>query len=348
MFIDRLNKERSARTIAVLLIIFVCAAVIIVVENLMISFILAFVVNYLLTPFVDSLERQGFSRRTGSVIVFSVIIVVSSVVLYKVVPNFGTYMDSFIKEFPKYGKGTIALAKDIENSINGLLKGAYEINFSSSIEASYSDFYQNFVKDLAGHISATLTILLLAPFFAFFMMAEGRFIMQKLMFLVPNNLFEMALTLQYQINNQVGGFIRARLLEAGIVGLIVWIGLLILGFPYALLLGVIAVFTNLIPYIGPFIGMIPAILIALVNDVSSMQMIMVLSVYFFAQLVDIVFIIPFVVAKIVDLHAGIVVIAIIGGAQFGGIIGMIISIPVVSILKLTSKEIFDYYLQHSD
>lgn len=347
MFTDKLNKERFIRTIAVLIIIFLCAAIIIVVENLLISFILAFVINYLLTPFVNNLERRGFTRQSGSIIVFLCLIVFITIYLSWFIPNSGRYLESFLNELPKYGKGTIILARDLEKFFNGLLDGAYTVNFSQTLDVMLADFSKEFIDKLPDHISATATILLLAPFFAFFMIAEGRFIMQKLMILVPNNLFEMALTLQYQINNQVGGFIRARLMEAGIVGFIVWIGLLFIGFPYAILLAVIATLTNLIPYIGPIIGMVPAILIALVNGASSMEIIMVLSVYFFAQLVDIVFIIPFVVAKIVDLHAGIVVVAIIGGAQFGGIIGMIISIPVVSILKLTSKEIYDYYLQET-
>ncbi|MCP3922664.1 MAG: AI-2E family transporter [Desulfobacterales bacterium] len=346
MFIDNVKKERYIRTIAVLIIIFICGAVIFIVENLLISFILAFVINYLLSPFVDNLERRGFTRLYGSIIVFSVLTFFVGIYLYYFIPNSGKHLDAFISEIPKYGKGTIALAKELEAFANNLLNGAYTVNFSESLDSNFLEISTEFMDNLPSHISAAITILLLSPFFAFFMIAEGRFIMQKLMILVPNNLFEMALTLQYQINNQVGGFIRARLLEAGIVGFIVWIGLLIIGFPYALLLAVIAALTNLIPYIGPFIAIIPAVLIALVNGSTSMEILMVISVYFISQMVDVVFIVPFVVAKIVDLHAGIVVVAIIAGAQFGGIIGMIISIPVVSILKLTSKEIYDYYLHH--
>ena len=106
----------------------------------------------------------------------------------------------------------------------------------------------------------------------------------------------------------MGGFIRARFLEAAIVGAVVGIGLQVAGFPYASLLGLFAGLTNLIPYLGPLIGAVPAILIALISEdgliasTMSLNLIIITAIYFFAQLIDIVFIIPFVVAKIVNLH----------------------------------------------
>ena len=150
------------------------------------------------------------------------------------------------------------------------------------------------------------------------------------------------------MNEQVGSFIRARIAEALIVGLVTWIGLFIIGFPYAPLLALFAALTNLIPYIGPVFGAIPAFIIIFVNDdimfaSQGINILAVSIVYLTAHALDAIFIIPVVVAKIVNLHPVTVVLVIILGAQLLGVLGMIISIPVASLIKLL---IFTFY-QHS-
>jgi putative permease len=158
-------------------------------------------------------------------------------------------------------------------------------------------------------------------------------------------LFELALNLKHQINEQLGGFIRARLFEAGIVGFVVWLGLAAVGFPYAILLAIFAGLTNLIPYIGPIIGAIPAILIGLVTGLSGWVLLAVAGVYAAAQLIDNFLVIPLVVARIVNLHPVAVVIVIIVGAQMAGILGMIISIPVACILKITAVALYEHLVE---
>ena len=170
--------------------------------------------------------------------------------------------------------------------------------------------------------------------------------MTKLLFsLVPNNFFELFSNLRYQINDQMGGFIRARILEAGIVGLIVWIGLSLANFKYAMVLALFASITNLIPYFGPIIGAVPALVIALISGFSLFDIFIVTLPYLIAQVVDIFLIIPLLVAKIVDLHPISVVIVIIIGAQLLGVLGMIIAIPLASAFKVT---IFTFYRQLVD
>jgi putative permease len=158
-------------------------------------------------------------------------------------------------------------------------------------------------------------------------------------------MFELALNLQYQINRQLSDFIRARLLEATIVGVVVWTGLALISFPYAILLGVFAGLTNLIPYIGPLIGAVPAVLIALVAYGDGVTILLVSVVYVGAQLIDNMIVIPFIVAKIVNLHPIIVVVVILIGAQSAGILGMIISIPVACIIKLTAEALYHHLLE---
>ena len=124
-------------------------------------------------------------------------------------------------------------------------------------------------------------------------------------------------------------------------------GLLIIGFPYAALIGTFAGLTNLIPYLGPLIGMVPPLIVAVVNGTSTVEILSLAAVFTVAQIIDNVLIVPMLVARIVDLHAVIVLVAIIFGAQVGGILGMIISIPVASILKLIIVAIYQMLMDQN-
>lgn len=340
-----LRRENRIKLFAVLVILLGSAVILFAVDNLLISFVLAFVFNYLLAPIVDFLERRKFPRQTAILIPFFSMAIVIIFGIYKVLPLMTQQLTLLDSQLPKYQIDLMNLVSGTEQRFKGFFK-LYNINFSQTINDWLMVKSSQLSSALPAIVSGSLTVLILTPFFAFFMLQDGRRLTRTLMSIVPNSLFEIALDLQYQLNEQMGGFIRARFLEAAIVGAVVWIGLQMAGFPYAGLLGLFAGLTNLIPYLGPLIGAVPAILIALISEdgmvasTMGLNLVVITSIYFFAQLIDIVFIIPFVVAKIVNLHPVTVVIVIIIGSQVMGILGMMISIPIASAMKLVFQTFY--------
>jgi putative permease len=339
-----LKRETQFKLLTVLAILIGCGVILFAIDNLLISFILAFVTNYLLSPFVDFLERKRLPRQAAIVIPFLAAGALIAFGIYKVVPRLSQQISRLESQLPQYQSDLMNLVSGTEQRFKVFFK-LYNINFSQAINDWIGVKTQLLSAALPSFVSGSLTVLILTPFFAYFMLQDGRRLTRTLMSLVPNSIFEIALDLQHQLNEQMGGFIRARFLEAAIVGVVVWLGLQVIGFPYAALLAVFAGLTNLIPYLGPLIGAIPALLIALVSEdgmiasTMTLNLIIVTSIYFFAQLVDIVFIIPFVVAKIVNLHPVTVVIVIIIGSQIMGILGMMISIPIASAIKLVFQTV---------
>lgn len=340
-----LKRENRIKIVSVLAILLGSAVILFAVDNLLISFVMAFVTNYLLSPIVDWLERKRVPRQTAIVIPFFATGALLAFGIYMVVPRVNQQIELLGSQLPKYQADLMNLVSGTEQRFKVFFK-LYNINFSQAIN-DWIIRKSHLLSDvLPSVVSGSITVLILTPFFAYFMLQDGRRLTRALMSLVPNSLFEIALDLQHQLNDQMGGFIRARFLEAAIVGFVVWIGLRVCGFPYATLLAIFAGLTNLIPYLGPLIGAVPAILIALISEdgmiasTMSVNLIIVTSIYFFAQLVDIVFIIPFVVAKIVNLHPVTVVIVIIIGSQVMGILGMMISIPIASAIKLVFQTFY--------
>jgi len=345
---ETLTRERLIKSFAVVGILILCTVVVFKTENILVSFVLGFVIYYLLAPIVNTIERSGISRRIGATGLFILITAAFGVGVYILLPATAGQLSAFKNELPKFIDGTTKILAISEQKLNSFLFNMYQIDISKSLESTLLLFFKGLFDDLPNIISSSLSVIILAPFFAFFMLIDGQAINKKLLALVPNNFFELALNLQHRMNVQLGDFIRARLLEAGIVGIFVGVGLAIIGFPYAVLLAVFAGLANLIPYIGPVIGVVPTILIAFVNGVTALEFLMVMAVYTTAQLIDIFLIIPLVVAKIVNFHPVTVVIVIIIGAQLGGILGMIISIPLASMLKLIISTIYSHLVEFQD
>jgi putative permease len=315
--------------------------VVLAVENLLMSCLLAFVIAYLLGPLVNHIERNGASRVRATILVFAFAGAALAFAAVWITPYIGDALAGVQTEAPKYISGLSHLLQEAESRFTELLGPVSQsIDTTQYVETTMTAWTQNFFDQFPRFLKQFFTVMLLGPFLAFFMVKDGRAILRNLLAIVPNNTFEAALSLLHQINQQIGSFVRARLLEAIIVGFVTWVGLALIHFPFAILLGVFAGLTNLIPYLGPVIGFIPALVIGLVNGLSSVDFALLVLVYLVAQVIDIVFLIPIMVAKIVDLHPVTVIIVIIAGSQILGVLGMIISIPVATTLKVTIGTIY--------
>lgn len=344
---QRLRRERLIKSIAVLSILASVAVIIFAVDFMLVSFVMAFVVNYLLSPLVNALERRGMSRNLAIMIPFLSTGVLIGVGIYNLLPIASQQFTLLESQLPRYQVDLANLISSAEERFKGFSK-LYNVSFSQTINAWIVAKTSVLSSALPEFISGSATVLLLTPFLAFFMLQDGRRMSRSVLSMVPNNFFELALNLHHQLNAQMGGFIRARFLEAAIVGLVVWVGLQIVDFPYAILLGVFAGVTNLIPYLGPLIGAVPAVVIALISQDAmitssiGINLFIVTSIYLFAQLVDVAFIIPLVVARIVNLHPVTVIVVIVIGSQVMGVLGMMISIPVASAIKLVFQTFYKH------
>jgi putative permease len=339
-----IKRERLFKLITAVGVLLLALIVILRVDNMLPSLILASVIYYTLNPMVNALERTGLDRGLAIVIPFVGSGVLAALGIYLLSPLVTQQVESAKADMPHYIEGFKVLVEQANTFANTYVGPVAQISVSDKAVEYLQNWIQHALTDLPGFAGRIFTVVILAPFFAFFMLRDGRAITRKCLELVPNNLFELVLNLFHQVNEQMGGFIRARALESIIVGLVTWMGLALIDFPYSVLLAIVAGITNLIPYIGPIIGAVPAFVVALVNQHNTSTVILLLLVYVIAQVIDMVVIIPLVVAKIVNLHPVTVAIVIIIGSQLMGILGMIISIPVASVIKLTLTAVYNHVI----
>lgn len=335
-------RERRVKLAAFLLILLVLFLSVSYISNLLVSFVLAVTGYYLISPAVDFLERRGLPRAMAATIpfvFFSLVIFALAKIFF---PVLVTQFAAIKTDLPKYADATVQFFSRIESRLSSVLTDIYPMDLKAEIAPKITEWGQSIFSRLPEIVSKSVTVLLLAPFLTYFMLVDGRDFTRRILSLVPNNLFELALNLNYQVGSQMGGYIRARMLQSFLVFSIIWVGLKVIGFPYALVLAAVAGVLNVIPYLGPILGALPALIINFANQGSSGLVWSLLFVYALAQVIDTVVITPFIVAKIVNMHPVTVVLVIIVGAQWLGVLGMIISIPVFCALKVSSIAIYKH------
>ena len=162
--------------------------------------------------------------------------------------------------------------------------------------------------------------------------------------MIPNRYFEMFALLFHKVMNAIALYIRGQLIDAAAVGVMTGIGLTIAGFPFALLVGLIAGIGNIIPYLGPIIGFIPAAIIMVVTpEWFNMDGLMtVLGVFLVVQILEGTVGYPIAVGNTVEMHPLLIILGITIGGQIAGIMGMIIVIPLIAIIKVTIEVYFKY------
>ena len=300
----------------------------------------AYVLGLIIEPIIPQLMKLGVNRVIAIVVVFFGFLAITSFPVVKIVPIIKKETENFQYYIPKIersiSKSYLKLRNDIKvrTGIEIGDKGLRDV-ITYAKEATKEIIFN--VPDI---LKSVLEWILLVPLFLFFYLKDSRTIKQTILRLTPNSIFERFYYLSHQFNKQLSDYIFAKFIEASIVGIIITSGLLIIGVRFSFLLGLIAAVTNIIPYVGPIFGAIPAIVLGLAEYGPGGVFGAMMILYIIANLIDLALVFPILVSKIVDLHPLLVVTSVILGSHFLGVIGMVISIPCVAALKLIFHEIY--------
>ncbi len=343
----RIRRQQWIQLVVFVAIVLSAFVGLIVINNLLVSFVVALVCTYIVSPLVSRLEGAGINRLTSILIVYFLFSTITALSIWAISPFLVEQFQSLKESLPRYVDGVVKLTDSINQMVNANGGDLFHIDLSDQVRGLLTDQSKKLVEGLPSFLSSSASVLILSPLLGFFMLKDGRQISRELLKLVPNNIFELILSLQDQISEQIAHFIRARLLESIIVGAVVMIFLWVIGFPFAILLAAFAAVANLIPYIGPLVGAAPGLIIVIVNSGIGIKLLFVALVYIAAQLIDVFFIIPLVVARVVNLHPITVILVVILGAEVMGILGMIISIPVAAALKVTLVTIYRHVTDYA-
>lgn len=317
---------------------------------LFLSFILAdilamlavsILISMIFNPIVDFLERRGMSRLFAVLTLFIAVgffIAGSfSFLIPRIVNQFNNLsstltqenLQSFFQQFEKSLKTTFPFL----NSINIVEKFT---SFSQDIIFNWG----NNISNIFYSILTIISIIVIVPFMTFFLLKDNKYLMRGIIYVMPNKYFEVSYSVISKISVQLGRFVRGWIFDAFLVGLLSGIGLKILGIDNAISIGFVAGVGHLIPYFGPIIGGIPAIIISLIQFGNFSMLPSILVMFLCVYAIDNGFIQPNVFSKATDIHPLGIIILIVAGSQLLGVLGMLLAVPIATVLKTASREIY--------
>ena len=226
---------------------------------------------------------------------------------------------------------------------------AQDILIQSSIDKievflrNQSEEVINTLTSSAKGLFSAFTTGIIVFFLTFFMLNNGEEIKKTFIRIVPNRFFEPFLVLLDGLNRQLGDYLRSRVIQTILLSALCAIGYWVLGLKFALILGFIAGLANLIPYIGPFIGAIPAVIIALIEIDTRFgfgwSLIGIGLITIAVQVIDNAVIFPLLIGKSVELGPITTIVVVLLGEQFFGFIGLLMAVPITAMIKLTASEV---------
>ena len=239
--------------------------------------------------------------------------------------------------------------RDWEEEILPMLKGRDWIQAANQYLQNVVTILLKETPGLVGQLLSGLTLFIIVPFALFFFLAEGRTIKRAIIEQVPNRYFELVLNLLYRIDRQLGSYMRGMVLSVIIVSLLSSTGLYIIGLEHFLVIGLLAGLANVIPYMGPAIGIIAGVVAAVLqySALSFGVVIPVIIVFAIVQLVDNVFVAPMVVGRSVNLHPLLVIFAVFVGSELFGAVGMLLAVPTTAVIKVSVRTIYEGWRSYS-
>ena len=310
-------------------------------SDIFIILVLSILLAIILEPFIKLIEDKGLTRLTATISIFVMMGFLIYLIFSYIIPQLSYQVNQLVeilKDFSIHDQ-ILLLEKEIHNYLPFFNLGSLSKNVESAISAYIVNSFNEF-STLVSSIVSVLAVVIIVPFITFFLLKDSRKIFRGIMNVMPNKYFEMSYWIIKKVSLNMGRFVRAWIFDATFVGLSCGLGFYLIGIDNALILGVIAGLGHLVPYFGPVIGGIPAVIISIIQygDLSRIPPLMIVIAVIYA--IDNGFVQPYVFSKSVEMHPIIIILLIIASGQLFGVLGMLLAVPTATVIKTAAKETY--------
>ncbi|MDQ3706587.1 MAG: AI-2E family transporter [Chloroflexota bacterium] len=335
----RVTPRQRARLVLVALAVFVVWWLLNQSWDALGPFIIALVLAYLMLPLVDRLAR--FMARVVAILaVYAVFIGIVWGFIAWLAPVVSHQVGELIKESPRFSEQAQEWGRDFMSWYQGLpisddMRQSIENGLRNSAGALGTAVQEGVMGTLRGVTRAMGFIvgLLIIPFWLFYTLKDKDRGISAFNNMLPPTWRTDVWRIVRIINGVLSSYIRGQLLLGLIVGVATFIGMLIVGAPYPIVLAIISGLTEIIPVVGPVLGAIPGLILAAFHPEGWVMVLKVLVVYVLVQQLENNLLVPKVQGDSVKLHPSIIMVALVVGSQVGGLFGLIIAVPVAAILR---------------
>jgi len=303
------------------------------VKAILVPFFISGFITYLLHPIIEKLHRTGVPRSLSILIIYFLFFGLIGYGFYRGIPLLITQLRDLSENFPEISLiytewiNSIHAQTDnwpdgIHDKIDGMLQQTEEW-LVLTIEK-----VMNGIKNLVDYV----LLLAIIPFLVFYMLKDYEQLKRAAWYLTPRKLRKPAIKFLRDIDDSLGDYIRGQLLVCFIIGTIAFLSLWFFNVKYPLILGLVIGTTNIIPYFGPIIGAVPALIIA--ATMSSKTIIVVIIIILSLQFLEGNILGPLIVGRSLHMHPIVIMLALLAGGEIGGVLGMMVAVPVVVVLRV--------------
>ena len=323
-----------------------------VVNTILIPFLVGGFLYYITNPLVKFLqEKLKINRMIGILITLSLLFGLIALGVIYLLPILINQLSSLINS-------TQGLYWEIQSFVNQLSKNPLfrNLNIQSTIQQlnlSYVDILQNILNSVTNSLGSvlsavvnTLMILIMTPIFLVYFLMDGHKLLPMLERTVLKRDKLNISSLLTNLNATVARYISGISIDALIIGALAYIGYSVIGLKYALVFAIFSSLANLIPYVGPSIGLIPMVITYAFTD--PQKMVAALIYMLIIQQVDGNILYPRIVGGVMKVHPITIMVLFLLSSNIYGVLGMIVAIPTYSILKEIAKFLANLYDNHKE
>lgn len=350
------NRYTGALIIGILIVIFVSLftrvsylldPAVSFIQYVSLPIVVAAIFYYLTVPLVNQIEKGSLNRTWGSAIVLLLIAVVVTglVALIPTVADEGrNLINNWDTIWTDYQSRLQTLIRgDWYDQVNMVVQSSMNnvLDLSSFNWESIANSAITSVSSIVGTVTRVTVAIFTAPIILFYMLRDGHKLPTYFAQFLPIKIRKATLHLLSDMNLQISQYIRGQIIVAIGVAIMFVVGYSIVGLPYGVIIGVAAGFLNVIPYVGSFIAMVPAIIVAIV--VGPMMIVKVLIVFAIEQTIESRVISPQVLGSNMAIHPVTIMLLLISAGSIFGVAGVVFVIPIFAVIKVMFSHLFAWY-----
>ncbi|EBH4327697.1 AI-2E family transporter [Listeria monocytogenes] len=329
-------------------IAFIFDPLMVILKTVAAPIILAGISYYLFNPIIDWLEKHKWKRGWAIALLYLVIIGLLILLFSFVIPavkdqivslfkSFPGYWDQITQKFDEYSRSSLfdQLKDKLNTNMSDIMK-TLSTKGTSVINSAISS-----IGSIVGTVTEVVLAIVTTPLVLFYLLKDGKKLPDFLLKMLPVNGRAHTRQVLGEANHQISSYIRGQIIVSLCIGILLFIGYLIIGLPYALTLAIIAACTSIVPYLGPAIAITPAIIIAIVT--SPWLLIKLIIVWCVVQLLEGKFISPQVMGKTLKVHPITILFVILVAGNLFGVLGVIFAVPGYAVLKVIVTHVFIWF-----
>lgn len=323
-----ISSKIVIKTIAIILGIYFLY----LIRDVLVLLFVSFIITSTIEPIVDFFENKKVPRAVSVSIIYLIIFGLIAGAFYLIIPPLVNQLSDFFQNFPNIIQKLSGFFTGIEEYFKRLnLGGDNFIDINEKITNWSSNIFSTTVGVFSGLFSIIVVLSL-----TFYLSLKKEGTEKAILAVTPAKFSAQAVESAKKIKMKIGKWLQGQLILMFIIFALDYIGLLILGIPYALVLAIIGGLLEIVPYVGPIASAIPAVILGFI--ISPVKGLLVIPLYVLIQQIESHIVVPQVMKKAVGLDPIIVILALLAGAKLGGILGAILAVPIATIISVLIHE----------